>query len=207
MSLHETARRGRIAGLALVLALGGCGFRPLYATHSDGSSAAAGLRAVAIDLIPDRNGQILRNALLDRFYGDGGPTSSRYRLTIVEHSTEELLGIQRDNSATKARMDVTAHYVLVPAAITGKAGAAPPRPLLSGNAQSRVLYDINDDQYATLVGKQSAYQQGADDVADQIMEAVAAKLDEAPGSEAAGGAPGSGQPGGGQPGGAQPGGG
>lgn len=201
MSWREIARRGRIAGLALVLALGGCGFRPLYATHADGSSAAAGLRAVEIDLIPDRNGQILRNALLDRFYGDGGPTSSRYRLTITEHSTEELLGIQRDNSATKARMDVNARYVLVPTAITGKAGAAPPKPLLSGLAQSRVLYDINDDQYATLVGKQSAYRQGADDVADQIMEAVAAKLDEAPGTDAAAGQTGNGQPGGGQPGG------
>ena len=180
MSWRNRSRGGRAAGLALVLALAGCGFHPLYATHADGGSAAAGLRTVQIDLIADRNGQILRNALLDRFYGDGGPAEAHYRLTVTEHASEELLGIQRDNSATKARMDVVAHYVLVPAGLAGAVAgpdAKPPKPLVSGTAQSRVLYDINDDQYAALVGKQNAYRQGAEDVADQITEAIAAHLD------------------------------
>src|SRR5690606_16052602 len=51
------------------LVLAACGFSPVYGTLGQGQSAAAEayLSQVSIDNIPDREGQYLRNALIDRF--------------------------------------------------------------------------------------------------------------------------------------------
>jgi hypothetical protein len=52
----------------------GRGFHAVYGSHGGSDSPVAEqLNQVAIDNIPDRQGQMLRNALIDRMYGKGRP--------------------------------------------------------------------------------------------------------------------------------------
>ncbi len=96
-----------VLGLASIV--GGCGFHPLYAP---GSAAVTGLPEVYVDIIPERNGQILRQALQARLDGAAGDTSKHYELSVSYAYQSESLGIQSDNSSTRTRFNGTAHWTL-----------------------------------------------------------------------------------------------
>ncbi|MCW5774643.1 MAG: hypothetical protein KIT16_23565, partial [Rhodospirillaceae bacterium] len=70
--------------IAAALALGGCGYRPLYGDRgtSDAVNVSGELARVKIAGIADRRGQILRNYLLDRMNPAGEPADPRYVLII-----------------------------------------------------------------------------------------------------------------------------
>ena len=56
--------------IASILLLSACGFSPMYGANSSKNNTAikTELTDIEIALIPDREGQYLRNALIDRFY-------------------------------------------------------------------------------------------------------------------------------------------
>jgi len=82
-------------------------------TEPNGTSTAEALNFVAIDNIPDRPGQELRNLLIDRFYVDGRPAQTNYHLKIALTMTEIQLGIQTDATSTRSQLNMTAKYTLV----------------------------------------------------------------------------------------------
>ncbi|OYQ35171.1 hypothetical protein CHU95_08010 [Niveispirillum lacus] len=149
--------------LLLVLppvALGGCGFKPVYGTASQGSAVGAALANVQIDPIVDRNGQVLRNNLIDRFYTDGRPSSARYRLAVALAATEEELGIQQDATATRARLRLQASYELIEIS-TGQV-------VYRTFSRSIVSFNLLDSQFAVLATRQDAYDRGLTELADDI---------------------------------------
>ncbi len=75
---QRVPRLATVLLLALMpVAMGACGFKPVYGTASHDSAVGAALANVQIDPISDRNGQVLRNNLIDRFYTDGRPSNAR----------------------------------------------------------------------------------------------------------------------------------
>ena len=60
--------RRRLLVLAAGASLSGCGFQPVYMPTASGKAGVAQreLAAIQVDLIPDRPGQVLRQALQDR---------------------------------------------------------------------------------------------------------------------------------------------
>src|SRR5690242_7641602 len=79
----------RAAGAALLLlALAGCGFRPLYGTRAADPYVGPEMGGIYISPLPDRDGQLVRNALLDRIDPKGEPQQPRYRLDIKLTVTE-----------------------------------------------------------------------------------------------------------------------
>ena len=70
----------RLAVLLLVCCatLQGCALRPLYSGGSSGP-VANGLSAIAVSPIPERNGWLIRNALVDRLAASG-EQAKLYRL-------------------------------------------------------------------------------------------------------------------------------
>lgn len=171
MSWSDVLRRGfRGASLATALsvaglALSGCGLHPLYGNQGSSRAVGAELQQVAIDLIPERNGQVLRNLLMDKFYFDGRPAKPDYRLAIQLSSTEENLGIRPDATATRSRVRINADVQLL-SAQTGEV-------LFRTNARSIISYDILQAQYATLVGQQDAFQRGLTQLSDDIRTRLA----------------------------------
>jgi LPS-assembly lipoprotein len=158
------SRAALAVGIALLAALPGCGFQPLYGTHAGQPAAGEQLANVAIDVIPDRNGQVLRNLLIDRFYRDGRPAAPSYRLAVQLQAFEENLGIRPDATATRARLRLFANYQLIDNA--GKVA-------FRASSRSIVSYDILDAQYATLAGQQDAYQRGLTELSDEIRTRLA----------------------------------
>jgi LPS-assembly lipoprotein len=150
--------------LAAAFLLTACGFHTVYGSHdSKGVPSAAQLGEVAIENIPDRPGQMLKNDLIDRMYSKGRPVTPLYRLTVRLHSSEEDLGIQANATSTRAMMNTFADYTL--ADLSGK-------KLASGTAHSVSNFDTLDQQFSTQSARDAAIQRTIDEVSNQIVNAL-----------------------------------
>jgi LPS-assembly lipoprotein len=89
----------------LLLPLGACGFRPLYAEREEAADEPT-LAAVKVMPIKDRIGQMLEMSLRESFNPRGITIDTRYRLTVGLAVSRFDLGIQRDATATRGRVDV-----------------------------------------------------------------------------------------------------
>lgn len=151
-----------------VIGLSGCGFTPVYADKSDirladgKTSVQSVFEDIRIENIPDREGQMLRNALLDRMNTDGRPTNPRFRLQtsrLVDSYTS--LGIRRDATTTRAQVRVSARVRLVDTA-TGQ-------PVLERVVRTVNGYNVLNDQFGTLVTREDARERSINELADLIV--------------------------------------
>lgn len=95
--------------LILCCFLTGCGFHPLY-TPIRGSSRVA--VPVKISTISERNGQILRNYLVDILTPEGPCKKPPYILDITLTETIIDIGIRRDETASRKNAIMTALLTL-----------------------------------------------------------------------------------------------
>lgn len=142
-SLPETRRR-LLGGFGL-LALGGCGFRPLYAPDAGGSGVtdsrmAAELAAVRVGLIPERNGQLLRRALQQRLDPQGAGLPGRYDLRASFRLAADPEGFHRDGTASRIRYTATATWALLTL-------GTPAEEVASGTARAVEAWNILDNQF------------------------------------------------------------
>jgi len=154
-----------LAAMALLL-LSGCGFHSVYGAHGkDGSPVAQELSLISITNIPDRPGQMLKNDLIDRFYGKNGrPAQPKYKLEVKLRTTEEDLGLLADATTSRAVINSYGDYTLTD--ISGK------EKLASGTAHSVTSFNTLNQQYSTQVARDSATQRTIDEVSEQIANAV-----------------------------------
>lgn len=150
--------------LPFAAALGGCGFHPLYKDNG-GREASAELAAVHINTIPDRNGQMLHNFLLDKINPQGRPADPHYVLDIKLVETKANLGIIKDSSSTLAQIANVATYTLVD--LKTKA------PLQNGRSRSVTSYNIVQSDFATLASEKDARERSLREVAEDITTKVA----------------------------------
>ncbi len=64
---------------------------------------AQGLAAIAVAIIPERSGQLLRQALQDRFERFGVGVERRYSLNASFGVSDDAIGIEADSSVTRIR--------------------------------------------------------------------------------------------------------
>lgn len=148
-----------------------CGFHPLYAP---GGGAQAALGAVYVDRLPNRNGQLLRQALQERLEGTDDTVSKRYKLYIYYTEATQTLGVQTDNSTTRNRDIGTAVWTLRPldnAALE----------LAHGSVRSVDGYNIIDEQYFYIdLSSEATARRQAQALADQIVTGIAAYFQKHP---------------------------
>ena len=162
-----SARVKMVPVLLAALLLSACGFTPMY-----GSSAAASrhqvqatLNNIAIASIPDREGQYLRNRLIDRFHGDGTPQNAAYHLTVSPVSETKLdLDTTKNANATRAELTLRTSFTLTDRA----SGAA----LLSRNLAAITSYNILTSQFTTRVSEDNARLNALEDLARQIEQQI-----------------------------------
>ena len=142
-----------------------CGFSPLYGTHAD-NAVKYHLDAVAIGNIPDREGQYLRNALIDRFYEHGRPADPQYTLN-VEKIQERIrdLDVTKSATATRAQLRLETKITLTDA----KTGET----LLGQKLQTITSYNILQSRFTTRVSEEDARRSALDDLARQIEQQLA----------------------------------
>ncbi len=159
-------RRELLAGFGSLslISLGGCGFAPVYGPRSaTGTNAAQdGLAATAVEIIPERSGQLLRQALQERCERFGAGVERRYSLQASFSVTDEGIAIQQDTAVTRLRVTGYAQYTL-------RSLDASRRTLTSGTARALDGLDIINQQFfAGDLEHEQVVRRLADAVADQI---------------------------------------
>lgn len=143
----------------------GCGFEPVYGTLGKDSEQDAVtedmLAQIDIGNIPNREGQYLRNALIDRFYRSGRPVDAPY-LLVIEKINEGLrdLDITKSSDATRGQLRLDTQMVLQDRRTGEK--------VLKRNLRSIVSYNILGSEFTNRVSEQNARENALDDLARQI---------------------------------------
>jgi LPS-assembly lipoprotein len=153
----------RLAYLGTLMALTGCGFQPVYMRTASGKAGPAQreLATVYVANIPDRPGQVLRQALQERL-GDDAGSNLAYDLNVSFSISGEGIAIQSDAIATRIRFIGTANWSLV--------SRDPKRTvLISGNARAVDALNIFDSQYfAADLETEADQRRIAENIATQI---------------------------------------
>jgi LPS-assembly lipoprotein len=153
----------RVALFAALIALSGCGLRPLYSGGGSGPVAQA-LGAVEVGPIPGRAGWLMRSALVDRL-GAGSGSANRYRLEVELDDDIQGFGVRADSSVTRERRTLRARYRLV--------DAGQGTVLLDATAGSDIGIDVVSSEYATIAAEQTAQERLAIEVSEQIVARLA----------------------------------
>lgn len=164
-------RAARLCAPALctvvLLAVPGCGFRPLYgndsASHQPG--AAAQMAAVEIPVLPDRIGQQLRNMLIDQMHGSGPAGQYLYKLNVVLRETAVELGLQPNSTSTRAQIRIAAEYWL-----TESPGG---KTLLHERLRSSADYNVLVNQFGTVLANEDARERALQQIADELTQHLA----------------------------------
>jgi LPS-assembly lipoprotein len=152
-----------LAALCLLLALSGCGLRPLYGGGSSGVVAKS-LKSVEVGPIGGRAGWLVRNALNDRL-GTRDGEAHAYRLEVKLDDDITGFGTRADDAVTRERRTLRARYQLV--------DAAKGTVLVDATAGSDVGVDVVSSEYATVAAEQTALEHLAKAIADQIVTRIA----------------------------------
>jgi LPS-assembly lipoprotein len=153
----------RRALLISVLALGGCGFHPLYA-HRGEAAFDAELASIKVNTIQDRQGQLLAIALRDGLNPRGARVTTRYTLDVKLTSSRLDIGIRPDGTASRSELTMTAQYVLKDVAKSAESAI-----VLEGNTHSVSSFDVLTDNYATVVAQHTAEERTVRDIGDDIL--------------------------------------
>jgi LPS-assembly lipoprotein len=157
----------RLALLPLLLALGACGFKPLYGTNGMSASVATELAAVAITEPTTRLAQLIRNDLLSTMRPAGTSEPDRYVLTIDAKSSEDkALEDQPTGVTTRRTVRINASFILKDST-SGK-------PVYTGKTFSNVSYDEVGHSFANLQARTNALERAAHEVSLDIRTRLAA---------------------------------
>ena len=172
----SSGRRAVLGAGVGLLALPGCGFRPLYAPITAEDGGAADIRdelaAVRVGNIPERSGQLLRRDLQRRFEGARPGTQARYALQVAVTYSIEPLGYRRDGTITRLRYIANGNWTLATMAV-------PPRQIAASAIPARALdaFNIPDLQFFAADSARDAMEgRLAEQLAEEIYRRVALEL-------------------------------
>lgn len=168
--LVQAGRRWHSICLAasLTVVVAGCGFQPVYMPTASGKPGVAQreLASVYVPVIPERPGQLLRQALQKRF-GDDSGAASAYDLRVAFSISGEGIAIQTNTIASRIRFIGDASWTLVPR-------DAAQNPIASGSARAMDGINIFDEQYFAADLQTEAVQgRIAENIAQQIATQLA----------------------------------
>lgn len=113
-----------------------------------------------IQTIRDRVGQQVHNYLLDRLNRKGRPVEPAYLLEVALTVNTIQLGIERDETATRAKLVLTADFML--------SDIETRDVLLKRSARSANSYNIVESALATRSAELDAIDRAAREVSDEI---------------------------------------
>ncbi|MBV6634063.1 MAG: hypothetical protein KI792_13635 [Alphaproteobacteria bacterium] len=148
---------------ALIL-LASCGFQPVYGTagrDGGGPTVQEQFADVRVAPIADREGQMLRNALIDQIYVDGIPQSAKYELVVQLSFRQVAIDIDRDDSMTRSQLTGTATANLM--------SRSNGQRLWSTVSQSITTFNVLDSPFATVVSERTAREQAIDQISDELV--------------------------------------
>ena len=148
--------------------LQGCGYQPLYATRSDGSSVTQDLASVSVASQSTRVGQLVRNEIVRSTRPAGSGAADRYVLKLDAKGDSETLVDTADTVHRRLAYNLTTEFQLI--------DVASQRPVFSGRAFSRVPYDRLNASFSNVQARVNAEEQAAQQVGQEVRTRVAAFL-------------------------------
>ncbi|OEJ64121.1 LPS assembly lipoprotein LptE [Magnetovibrio blakemorei] len=165
----------QIGVLCAAVALSACGYRPLYGQNSVSTQSQADLASIYITPIDNRAGQMLRSALSHRLMPKATNVKKLFKLNVtIEESITEL-AVERDASATRGNLTLTAKYSLE--------RAANGQTMTSGSTKTVSSYNILTSDFATFSAENDARSRAIDDLAETMRMRLAIYF-QGPGSSA-----------------------
>lgn len=148
-----------------VLLLTACGFQPMYGTHSASTQkneSGQSLADIDIAMLPDREGQILHNELIDIMQPRGPSADTRYKLTFSDlRIAIRELDLTKSSEATRAQVSANVSIYLTDL----KTGER----VLNRSLKSISSYNILPSEFATNVTEDNARDNALRDLARQIQ--------------------------------------
>ena len=150
--------------VSLALALGGCGYKPLYGSSVDSAGVSTAMASVSIPEASDRLGQMIRNDLISTMRSGSG--EDRYTLIIkpVLRKTEVIDKPQP--STTRQAINLSVSFELLDRA----SGAS----LHKGKTFSQAAFDLVRQPFADLQAETNATERAAHEVSADIRTRIAA---------------------------------
>tara|TARA_X000000950_G_scaffold127130_1_gene158951 strand:+ start:16740 stop:17300 length:561 start_codon:yes stop_codon:yes gene_type:complete len=153
--------------MPFLLFMTACGFHPIYGVNKyTPVGAETKFENIYIASIDDREGQFLRNELIDRFYRSGRPTDPQYTLSFSELSESiKELGITVDADATRGQLKISTHFTLT----DNQTGEI----LLERSLRSIATYNILASEFTNRVSEESARENVLRDLGRQTEQQLA----------------------------------
>lgn len=152
----------RFVFLPFLLLLTACGFQPMYGKNQyESVGVESHLAVIDIGNIPNREGQYLRNQLIDRFYRNQRPRETLYSLS-VSPIREQIIDLDitatSDSTRGQLRMDTVIYLT------DQRTGAILLNRKLTGISSFNVL----PSEFTNRVSEQNARENVLNDLAGQI---------------------------------------
>ena len=156
----SSCKRGLI--ILGLLALAGCGFKPVYGVHSAGKSpsAAQQFAAIEIPVLPNRLGQQMRNMLIDSLHPGGADTDYRYKLDVGVTEAVINLGLQQNSTSTRGQVRITVKYALI--------DKSNDKVVLKETLRTSTGYNILINQFSSVLSQDDAETPGLQQIADDM---------------------------------------
>ncbi len=160
--------RRALLGMPLLPLLAGCGFHPMYG-EEEAEAVDPELASVTVLPIADRLGQQLRFMLREQLNPDTLDVTPRYLLQVSLNAQRIDLGLQRDATSVRGRIDLSASMHL--------SRADNHKEIFQWSAISSADFTILSDAYAAQVAEDDARVRTIRDVSRQIRLRLSAFLE------------------------------
>ena len=164
-------RSAQLLALLSLLGLPGCGFHPMYAFNAAlpaDAQISERLAQEQVATIDDRAGQMLRNALLDRFHSESAAVQPRYTLHVTVQKGMGGINFQKNATASGGVLNVTVLWQLLDHSRS--------KPVIGGTFNSVDSVNYLGPRYASVVAEQDAEKRSLNDLADLITDRIAVYL-------------------------------
>ena len=155
-----------------MILLSACGFKPLYSSAEiiNENIPYSPLAEVEITNIPDQEGQILRNHLIDRFYASGYPENPKYRLDVTRVNEQiRDLDVTIRSDATREQIRLTTQLSLF--------DIETQQIILTRSLSAVGSYNVLESQYTTYVSREDIRKNLIQDLALQVERHVMLALE------------------------------
>jgi LPS-assembly lipoprotein len=160
----KIVRAFRVLTSVFCLLTSGCGFHSMYgARDGDNTPVAQQLNDVVIENTADRDGQMLRNDLMDRMYIKGKPQNPSYHLSVRLRSLEEGIGLLPNATTALTELNLYADYSL-----TDENG----KEVVKATAHATATYNQLQAAFGTFAADQNAHQSCITEIGEQIVNRV-----------------------------------
>ncbi len=149
--------------LVLPLALGACGFHPLYSKSGSDPNLSDEMAQITIQPLRDRQGQEIHNALIKTITPEGPPEKSRYTLYVAYTVTESSAALATDETATRDVMRFNVIYRLYESGTTLTAGTFP----------EIFSYNFLQEHYANVSAQSDIMTRVSDQIALEVRNRLA----------------------------------